>query len=522
MGAVAQAAAAPPLVLSIDVGSSSVRAGVYDARGEAVAGASQHATYTAWVDTTGAATLDAEALLERVTGLLDTLQQAAPASLNAVAGVAISTFWHSLLGCDADGRPLTPLLLWADRRAAAAATTLQHELDESTVHARTGCRLHWSYWPARLRWLQTTQPALVDRVRRWVGFGDYLAWRLFGAARASLSMVSATGLLDQHTRAWDPALLAATDLPADRLPEISDEPLRGLAASWAARWPALARVPWWPAWGDGACSNVGCGALGPARRALMIGTSGALRAAWAADDLTIPPGVWAYRIDARRVVMGGALNDGGNLLAWLRATLGLAGDDDWLPDELVAAVAALPADGHGLTVLPLWGGERSPGWAADAHGAIVGLSLATSPAELVRATLEAVALRFALLDRLLAPAVAAAASAGETEEVVATGGALLRLPLWQGILADALGRPLTASPEPEASSRGAALLALEKLGAIAAVEAVPAARGATYRPDAARHARYGVALARQQLLYRLLVTEHGGDLSASHAQPSAG
>ena len=108
--------------------------------------------------------------------------------------------------------------------------------------------------------------------------------------------------------------------------------------------------------------------------------------------------------------------------------------------------------------------------------------------------MEAVALRFALLAEIIEQA-----SPGE-KEVVATGGGLLGSPTWTGIMADALGRPVTASAIHEASSRGAALLALEKLGELE-IEEAEAPLGETFEPDPGRHAIYSEALDRQRRLY---------------------
>jgi gluconokinase len=80
----------------------------------------------------------------------------------------------------------------------------------------------------------------------------------------------------------------------------------------------------------------------------------------------------------------------------LRQTLRLGA-----PDEVEAALAALPPDGHGLTVLPFLAGERSPGWAGDVQATIHGLTLATTPIAIVRAGLEAVAYRFAVIEQRL-------------------------------------------------------------------------------------------------------------------------
>jgi gluconokinase len=194
------------------------------------------------------------------------------------------------------------------------------------------------------------------------------------------------------------------------------------------------------------------------------------------------------------VLLGGALSNGGNLYAWLRDTLRLEP-----PDATEREVASLPPDGHGLTWLPFLAGERSTGWVASARAAIVGASLATRPIDILRAALETVAYRFALIHALLAEACPRA------DEVVATGGALAASPAWTQIMADVLGVPIRPSTEPEASSRGAALLALEALGALPSLAAAPAGFGPTVTPDAARHARYQDGLARHRQLYETLV-----------------
>jgi gluconokinase len=190
--------------------------------------------------------------------------------------------------------------------------------------------------------------------------------------------------------------------------------------------------------------------------------------------------------------MGGALNDGGSLVDWLRGSLEL-------PElhQVQAEIGAIEPDSHGLTVLPFWGGERNPGWADDARGAIVGMRLSTSPVAILRACLEAVALRFATLDGLLQQALP------NSREVIATGGALLHSTVWMQIMADALGRPVLASTEAEASSRGAAILALEAIGA-----APPNNQPTTatrFDPVAEHTETYRAAAERQRRLYDALV-----------------
>src|SRR5262245_15241375 len=165
------------------------------------------------------------------------------------------------------------------------------------------------------------------------------------------------------------------------------------------------------------------------------------------------------------------------------------------PEALERELAGLPPDGHGLTVLPFLAGERSPGWAGDARATISGLTLATTPLQILQAGLEAVAYRFALIEGRICGQDAC------PHRLIASGGALLSSPTWMQIIADALGRPVVASEEEEATSRGVALLALRSLGALGSLGNAPAADGQVYEPDAARHKVYREAIERQRKLY---------------------
>src|SRR5215212_12211693 len=479
-------------ILSIDVGSSSVRAELYDDSGDNLQGTEVKLDYDFEYTADGGATSDADELFELVVQAVDgALSGAGEAE---ISGVAMSTFWHSVLGLDRTGRPTTPILTWADRRAAECVPELLDRIDERAYHRRTGCVPHSSYWPAKLLWSRSTMPEAFGKAARWLSPADYFHTRFFGEPyQVGTSMASGTGILDQNRRRWDRKTLEVLPIEETQLSAISDEPRKGLAREWADRWPALRDAPWVPAAGDGACSNVGSGCTGSDRLALMVGTSGAMRVLWKADSVEIPDGPWCYRADEKRFVMGGALSDGGNLVGWLRNTLRL-------PElgETERLLAEMKPDSHGLTFLPLLAGERGPGWADEANGTVAGLSMSNTPVEILRAAMEAVALRFALIAGIIETA-----SPGE-KEVIATGGGLLHSPTWTGIMADALGKPVTTSAVQEASSRGAALLALERLGG-SEIEDARAPLGETFEPDPARHEAYREALARQRRLYEAVL-----------------
>jgi gluconokinase len=475
-------------ILSVDVGSSSVRAELYDDAGEGVEGTEVKLDYEFEYTPEGGAENDADELLDLVVRAVDgTLSEAGGA---VISGVAMSTFWHSVLGLDRDGRPTTPILTWADRRAAECVPDLRERLDERAYHRRTGCVPHSSYCPAKLLWASYALPEAFEKTERWVSPADYFYANFFGEPYlVGTSMASGTGLFDQNRRKWDRETLEVLPAEEAQLSAISDEPRKGLAGEWAERWPALRETPWLPAVGDGACSNVGSGCTGSDRLALMVGTSGAMRVLWKAESVEIPDGPWCYRADVKRYVMGGALSDGGNLIEWLRNTLRLP--DTEKTEEMLSD---MEPDSHGLTFLPLLAGERGPGWADRANGTVSGLSMTSKPVEILRAAMEAVAFRFAIIAEMLGTA-----SPGE-KEVVASGGGLLNSATWTRIMADTLGRPVTLSGVQEASSRGAALIALEALGG-PEIEAAQAPLGETFEPDPSRHEVYMKALERQRRLY---------------------
>jgi gluconokinase len=435
-------------VLALDVGSSSVRAQRFDDHGEPIDELRQE-RYEG---------NDPDEMVELVRTVIDGRDE-------HVDAVGTSCFGHALLALDEEGRPLTGILGWRDTRSAAAADRLRRRLDDGAVQARTGAHLHPSFWPAKLAWLAETLPDIFRRTARFVSFCDYLYAGLLGREpAASLSIASGTGLLDLAAAGWDAELLEVLRVDEAQLPRLSDEADGG----------------WYPALIDGACSNLGAGCTGTRRAALMVGTSGALRILYETERPQPRPGLFMYRLDERRVLEGGALSDGGNLHAWLEATLSKAD----------GRVTERSPEEHGLTFLPFLGGERSTGWDPDATGAVTGLTFATTPRDLRQAALEGVAFRFAAIADLLP----------EVEEIVGTGGGLLADRDWIQVIADALARPVTASSVGEASLRGAAVATLERLGR----EPGEAPLGEVFHPREERADAYRSARERHRHIYEEL------------------
>ena len=524
-----------PFVLALDIGTSATRALLFDGAAQLVPGCVASLPNRLRHTADGGSEFDPQHLLENAIAAVDRALDQAGNTLNdfdagSVQAVATATFAGNILGVDAQGQPLTPVYTYADTRAAEAVSALKEEMSADELahsHDRTGCLLHAAYLPARFRWLAQTQPDLLDAVAEWITIGDYLRRHFCGARGASYSLASWNGLLNRRTLTWDEAWIARLPIRAEALPPLLDiGDTARLQSPWSGRWAALREAAWLPAIGDGAAANLGSGAGSPAHTtggasggdaiggdamgddyqiALTIGSTAAMRMVVEPTIERVPDGLWLYRVDAARGLLGGATSEGGNVYGWLRGLLDWTNEDalhrDLTAPLLAASATTRSPAAHDLTVLPFVAGERAPGWRANARATIHGLALDTTPLDILQATLEAVAYRLALIQQRIVAHLPPDAD----YQIMAGGGALRRSRAWRQILADALGYPIVALDEDEITGRGLSLLALEQLGAIDSVSALPPQIGETHRPNANHHALHRERLAQQIALYERLL-----------------
>jgi gluconokinase len=448
-----------PLILALDIGTSSVRAAVYDAEANPIPRASVKIDRTLAATADGGSEIDADEALYQVIVAIDAVLEKTAKIKGEIEYVASCSFWHSLVGVDANGRPTTKVFGWADTRSGKYTAVFKKRFDETATHNRTGAHFHSSFWPAKLLWLRKDFTDIFAKTERWLSFSDYVALKLFGLSTTSVSMASGTGIFDIRKCDWDAELLRFLKVKPANLPAIvaKDSDTFTLIKKYTKRWPRLANAGWFLPVADGATDNIGAGCVTRSQAALMVGTSGAMRVAYAGDPpAQIPDGLWCYRIDRQRVILGGALSDGGGLYHWLKQNLKLPIDAD-------ERIAKREPGSHGLTFLPFLAGERSTGYHETASGSIHGLTSATDPVDILQAALESVAFRFAeIFDRLN--------SVGQINEVFASGGALRESTVWTKMIADVLSRDLVINNVSESSSRGACLLALESIGKIESIK----------------------------------------------------
>jgi len=431
-----------PAILAFDIGTSSLRTALFNLRGQRMRGSVAQESYALRTDTEGAAELDPHALLQAASHALKKTLSFAQKENTRVRAAGTSCFWHSLLGTDRKGNPLTPVFTWADSRCKPDAARLRNALSERAIHKETGCMLRTSFWPAKLRWLKRTQPKLFRSVALWMSPAEWLQWQLTGSATCGTGMATGTGLFDPTAQTWSRRMLEVCGIGEKNLLPLSNQP------------SSFQEAPWFPAIGDGAASNLGSDATTAGKGAINVGTSAALRVVKENQNLARAPlGLFCYRIDPTRTLIGGAVSNAGNLRAWCIRELRLPGNTDRIEKELTER--RLPK--HGLSVLPYWTAERAPSWNEDQEGTIEGLTQATTALDILQATTEAVYQRMALIASLIGKADR------QAPEWVVSGG-ILHSPSSLQRLSNIMGCPLTVCEEQEASLRGAAVFALEQLG----------------------------------------------------------
>ncbi|MDO5499438.1 MAG: gluconokinase [Propionibacteriaceae bacterium] len=375
-----------------------------------------------------------------------------------VAALACSTAMHGLVGLDADERPLTELITWADSRAVEQAHDLMGTGEAKDLHRRSGTPVHPMSPLVKLMWFAEHEPELCHQVRWWLDLKGWLLWNLTGEIVIDLSCASGTGLLDLTTRTWRTSSLDLAGVSIEQLPRIIPTtavlplgPVPARAIGLPAGLPVIAGA------GDGPLGNLGTGALSPGVAGLSLGTSGALRTVVEEPDVDAEGRLFCYALTEDAWVVGGAISNGGIIGRWVLDLVGFTDDA-----ELAKLAERVPVGAEGLVMVPMLLAERAPLWDPTLHGSLLGLRRFHGRPHLARASIEGVALMMsAIADSLN--------EFGQLRSIRATGG-VFRSQIWANVLASMLEIPLHVLSGPGGSALGAAALGAIGLGRATGLE----------------------------------------------------
>lgn len=358
---------------------------------------------------------------------------AAPQAWRTVRAIGLSGQMHGLVPLNEAGEPIRPAILWNDGRAAAEAAELAASLPDITRIA--GVLPMAGLTAPKALWLKRHEPECFARIACLLLPKDYVRLRMTGERLTDVSDAAGTLWLDQASRAWSPALIAACDLHPDQVPPLVEGPAPAgyLLPQVARAWNLPADTLVVGGGGDATLGAVGIGAIRDGDAFISIGTSAqyyVTRDRYAGGG---PDGMihnFAQALPQRWSQMAALLN-GASCLTWAADMFGSGG--------VARALAEVEADYRGPSgaiFLPYLAGERTPHNDPLARGLFAGLSHATTRADLFQAVLEGVG--HALVD-----AQDALRAVGAEADHLAIVGGGARSRLWVRIVAGMLGKDLT-------------------------------------------------------------------------------
>jgi glycerol kinase len=437
---------ADPLILAIDAGTTSTRAIAFSCQGAFIASAQRPVVsrYPApgWVEQDAAAiAADARACAADVVDVV---------GADRVAAIGITNQRETAVAWDRrSGAPLTPAIVWQDRRTADACAALRAEGLEEEVTERTGLLLDPYFSATKWAWMLREVPAVRAAADAGtLALGTVDSWLLWWLSEGVIHATDATNasrtlLMGLEDEAWDAGLCARFGVPRAALPTI--RPSSGAIAE-----VQLGRaIPVTGVAGDQQAASVGqaCPAAGDAKSTYGTGifllASTGTRRPRSANRLVATRGAGA----SPDYALEGSVFTGGDAVKWLRDRLGIVG-----AAAETEALARSVADSGGVRFVPAFAGLGAPWWEPGATGMLTGLTAATGRAEIVRATLEAMGDQTADL-------IDAFAADGAAPAVLKVDGGMVANDWLCQDLADVCGVPVVRPEVTETTALGAAMLA---------------------------------------------------------------
>lgn len=443
------------ILLGIDIGTSSVKALLYDVERDAVLGSAAQ-EYPIQRPQPGSAEQNPEDWWQAT--IFAVRRVLTNGGVREVDAISLSGQMHGGVLLDQAGLPLRPAIIWADQRSAGSVDLLLEEVGEETYIRTAGTLPAAGFMAATLRWLSQAEPDMLDQVKHVLLPKDYVRLRMTGEIATDASDAAGTGLVDIHAAnpfRWSDRLTKAAQVNPDILPRILASPMvAGTLRDDAAQQLGLRKpAPVVAGCADQPAQAIGNGILKPGQASITVGSGGQVfvpLAASSGDELRTDRRLHVFHHAAPGWYALGATLSAGLSLRWLRDLLHMSAQEDAYA-TLSAEASSVAPGAEGLIFLPYLTGERTPHMDPLARGAFIGLSAYHDRGHLARAVMEGVS--FALREAL----DIALELGGSAETLIASGGGMGST-LWRQMMADICQRPLRRPQHDEQAAFGAALL----------------------------------------------------------------
>jgi xylulokinase len=445
-------------LLGIDVGTTNIKAVLYNARGEALAEAARPTP-------TGheggrRAHHDADALWQATAAAIRRVM--AQEEAHHPLGLCVASIGEAGVPLDRHNQPLYPIVAWYDERTVPQAHWWAEALGAQRIYRLTGLPLNHTYTLNKILWLKQERPEVYARLNKWLCVSDYITYRLTGEQGMGLSLASRTMALELRTRRWSVEMLETVGISSSYLPQLVAEgsPIGSVCKEAAVETGLPQGTPVYVGGHDHVCGALAVGAFEPG---VVLDSTGTTEAELTTIERVEGPLQRTERafclgchVAAERYYAIGGILGAGSMLEWMADLLwpqeGLERREEAIAALTQAAAASQPG-ANGLYLLPHMAGAGSPDRAPTARGVFCGLGLEHTRADLARAAIEGLAIELRVLLSALEQF-----TGQSIERIICVGGGT-RNALWNEIKAQVLGRPLHIPKHTEGVTLGAAILA---------------------------------------------------------------
>jgi gluconokinase len=462
------------IIVGLDVGTTGVKVLAANPLGETIAVA--EATYSLSQPKQGYREQDPEEIL-KVTE--QTLQEVLDQLSKPASALCFGAAMHSMLAVDAQGKPFTQAIIWADVRSAAYAESLRGTPLGKQIYEASGAPVHAMLPLCKIAWLRDHQPDVFRKTHKFIGIKEYCLAQWFGKYVVDYAIAGASGLWNKATLQWNEQALAWAGINKEQLSEL-------IAPTYAL---GLPRFKYFNhknitkdttlviGASDGCLANLNASGFNGEEATLTLGTSGAIRIT--AQNTVPDPAmrIFDYHLTDSYHVIGGPTNNGGIVLDWLRQKFYPEISDTSL---VLQKAQAIPAGAEGLICLPYFFGERAPLWREDVAGKFVGVRSHHGRDHFARAALEGV------IFNLYGIAEALQTASSTLIRGLWTDGGLTQSALVSQLIADVFNLPVYHSASTHGVARGAVLLGAYALK-LTTLAQIRSEKKQVFHPDPATH-----------------------------------
>ncbi len=477
--------------IGIDMGTTSTKALAFMESGEVILrksnGYTIEHTHADWNEQ------DPDLIFDAVVKGINQLQ-AALSDKGTLQGISFSAAMHGVIAVDADYKPLTHCIIWADNRAANIADHLRQHWKRrgKKIFEKTGTPLHAMSPLMKIIWLRENEPEIFEKTAKFIGIKEYVFQKLTGECVIDEQIASATGLLNIKARRWDKSALKLADISIEKLSRIVPSVYykRFKKSNYSGTIPIdLADdIPLVVGGSDGALANLGSGAHQSGDVVVSVGTSSAIRMLTDTPYFDGAMRTFCYIVDADRYIVGGGTNSGAFVLQWLKESI-LLNNQSF--DDFYNTSTLIPAGSDGLLFLPYILGERAPIWNARARGIFFGLDTTHTQAHIIRAAMEGIIFHLFTIGKVL--------NKEEKIKKIYAGGGFAKNGTWVQMLSDVFNCEVEITETVEISAAGAVMVGRLALG-LSAMSPPDIVK--VYQPNAENHAVYSKCVEKFEKIYK--------------------